>query len=403
MNYSVKLSSITPSATSTLNTLTKELIKEGKSIINLSIGEPDFETPDYIKEAAKKAIDEGITRYTENQGFFQLRKSISDKLKRDNHMAYSPYEIVVSNGAKHSLYNIFQALLNPGDEVIIQSPYWVSYPEMIKLAAGNPVIIKTNTINQFKMKPEQIREVITPKTKIILLNSPSNPTGSVYSKEELMEIGNIAIKHDLYIVSDEIYEKLIFDDKHTSIASLSNELFNRTITVNGVSKAYAMTGWRIGYIATTRDLANTITSFQSHSTSNPSSISQMAAIAALEGPESSVIQMKERYKKRRDLMCELINDIMDTRLCVPKGAFYIFPDISGWLKPLGKQSCVEVAQWLLEECGVAAIPGAAFGSPGYIRFSFATSEENIQRAFASIKEKIEKNNRKRSCRSIDPY
>lgn len=390
MDYSIMLKSITPSATSTLNALTKELIQEGKSIINLSIGEPDFETPFYIREAAKAAIDEGITRYTENQGLFQLRKSISNKLERDNNLTYSPNEIVVSNGAKHSLYNIFQALLNPGDEVIIQSPYWVSYPEMIKLAGGNPVIVKTNITNQFKMKPEHIREAITPKTKVILLNSPSNPTGSVYSKEELIEIGNLAIENDLYIVSDEIYEKLIFDAKHTSIASLSNALFNRTITVNGLSKAYAMTGWRIGYIATTKELADTITSFQSHSTSNPSSISQMAAIAALEGPESSVIHMKEEYQRRRDLMCALITEIKDTRLCVPKGAFYIFPDISGWYKSLGKQSCVEVAQWLLEECGVAAIPGAAFGSPGHIRFSFATSEQEIQSAILSIKEKIDK-------------
>lgn len=388
MDYSIRLQNISPSATGTLNSKTKELIEQGKSLINLSIGEPDFDTPDYVREAAKRAIDEGFTRYTENQGLLSLRKAISAKLKRDNILEYSPSEIVVSNGAKHSLYNIFQAFLNPNDEVIIQSPYWVSYPEMIKLAGGKPVIIKTDINDQFKIRPEQLKEVITPKTKMLLLNSPSNPTGSVYSEEELREIGEIAIEHNLYIVSDEIYEKLIFDEKHTSIASLSEELFDRTITVNGVSKAYAMTGWRIGYIATNEKLARIITSFQSHSTSNPSSVSQMAALAALEGPESDVIEMKDQYQKRRDLMCQLINDIQDTRVCVPQGAFYVFPDISGWSQHLGKHSCEEVAEWLLEECGVAALPGSAFGSPGHIRFSFATSEENIVRAFAVIKEKL---------------
>lgn len=388
MEFSTKLKEIKPSPTGTLNAKTKNLKAQGRDIINFSIGEPDFDTPLHIKEAAKKAIDEGITRYTANEGLLSLREVICEKLKKENNLSYHPSQIVVSSGAKHSLYNIYQALLNPGDEVILQSPYWVSYPEMIRLAGGTPVIIKTDIQNQFKMNPQQIRESITTNTKVIHLNSPSNPTGSVYSKQELIEIGKIAEEYNLWIVSDEIYEKLIFDAEHISIGSLSEDLYSRTVTVNGVSKAYAMTGWRIGYTASSKEMAKIITSFQSHSTSNASSVSQMAAIAAISGPQTQLLEMLSVFKSRRDYMYRQLMQIEDTEIYIPQGSFYMFPKIDSWMNKLGVTSCVDVSEWLLEECGIASVPGAAFGSPGYLRFSFAVSEEEIKKGTSLILEKL---------------
>lgn len=372
----------------------KKMKSEGINVIGFGAGEPDFDTPIHIKEAAVKAINEGFTKYTPASGTLELKEAICRKLKRDNDLEYEPSQIVVSNGAKHSLMNTFQAILNPDDEVILPSPYWVSYPEMIKLADGIAVILETTEETNFKFTPEQLISKISSKTKALVLNSPSNPTGMLYQKEELVKIAEIAAEKGIFVISDEIYEELIYDGiKHTSIASLGEKIREQTIVINGMSKAYSMTGWRIGYTASNKELAKIMSNVQSHATSNPNSIAQKASVAALEGSKDEIEKMRNEYMKRRNYMVERINSMENVSCKKPEGAFYVMMNIS---KLIGKQykgksitNSDEYAESLLENAKVAVVPGTGFGIDGYVRFSYATSIENIKEGL----DRIEKFNR----------
>lgn len=364
-----------PSATLDITSKAKKMIKDGRDVVNFGAGEPDFDTPGHIKEKAIKAINEGFTKYTPSSGTLELRDAIAKKLKNDNSLAYSPSQIVVSSGAKHSLYNVFQALCEEGDEVIIPSPYWLSYPEMVRMAGAAPVFIETSKENKFKVTEKELSSKITKKTKAFILNSPSNPTGSVYDSEELKMIARLAVKHEFYVVSDEIYEKLIYDGKkHVSIASLGKEIYDLAVTINGVSKSYSMTGWRIGYAAGPQDLMDAISNLQSHATSNPASISQAAAREALTGDQACVEDMRREFEKRRDVMVSRINKIKNISCVKPQGAFYVFCDIS----KLNMDSAALAAK-LLDEALVAVVPGEPFGAKSFIRLSFATTAENISK------------------------
>jgi aspartate aminotransferase len=363
---------------------TKQMMAEGIDVVNFSVGEPDFDTPEHIKQAGIKAITEGQTKYTPAAGTLTLRKAICEKLLKDNGLAYKPEQIVVSNGAKQSLYNAFQVLLDPGDEVIIQAPYWVSYPEMVKLAGGVPVVIETNESNGFKMTPDMIRPKLTPRTRAINLNSPSNPTGAVYTRQELEALANFAVEHDLMIVTDEMYEKLVYGGvQHISIASFSAEVKARTITVNGMSKAFAMTGWRMGYTASETIYAKAMADLQSQSTSGASSISQVAATQALVGPQEPIEVMRQEFDRRRQHMMERINRIPGWKVAVaPEGAFYLFPSVKDVFGKTIRGRTIntsdDLAAVILEEARVAVVPGSGFGAPDFIRFSYATSMERIE-------------------------
>lgn len=353
---------------------------EGVDVVNFGAGEPDFDTPLPIKEAAKAAIDGDFTRYTSVSGIQELKEAIARKLKEDNSLDYRPSEICVSCGAKHALYNTFQVLCEEGDEVIIPSPYWVSYPEMVKLSGARPIFLKTDPSRDFKITPEATERSITPKTKAIILNSPSNPTGSVYTKDELTAIAKVASSHGIWVVSDEIYEKIIYDGLlHTSIASVGDDTFKKTILINGVSKAYSMTGWRIGYLAADEAVVAACSKLQSHSTSNPTSISQKAALAALEGRGKTQEEMVKEFLRRRDYMLERIERIEAISCNKPGGAFYLFCDISR----LGMGS-VNLAETLLKDSSVAVVPGLGFGWDTHIRLSFATSMEEIKKGMDRI-------------------
>jgi aspartate aminotransferase len=346
----------------------------GLSVISFAAGEPDFDTPNHIKDAAIEAIALGFTKYTATSGIQELKLAISKKFKDDNRLNYDPSQIIVSSGAKHSLYNCLQVLCEKGDEVIIPSPYWVSYPEMIKLAEAKPIIIQTNPKNNFKLTKKLLQSAITKKTKALILNTPSNPTGSIYNLEELKAVAEIAVSNKIWVISDEIYEKIIYDgSQHTSIASLQDDIYNLTITVNGVSKTYSMTGWRIGYLAGPRELAAAINNLQDHSTSNPTSIAQKAALAALTGNQDCVEVMIEEFQKRRDYTMEKLKAIEGLNPIKPEGAFYIFCDISKF-----KIDSTTFACRLLEETKVAVIPGVGFGRDDYIRLSFATGMDEIK-------------------------
>src|SRR5690625_4096870 len=328
MSLSNRVKNLTPSSTLAISALATELKKEGHDVIGLGVGEPDFNTPDYIIAAAKKAMDEGKTKYTASGGIPELKQAIARKLKDDNDLSYSINEITVTTGAKHGLYALFQAILDPDDEVIVPAPYWVSYPEQVKLAGGKPIIIETVEENQFKVTPEQLDAVITEKTKAIVINSPSNPTGTMYNKEELAKLGEICLKHNVLIVSDEIYEKLIYtNEKHVSIAEISEELKELTVIINGVSKTYAMTGWRIGFAAGPKEIIKAMESHASQSTSNPMSVAQYAALAAYETDSNSVTEMNKIFSNRLELFYNLINDIPGITCIKPKGAFYLFPNV----------------------------------------------------------------------------
>ena len=367
------------------------MLQEGKDVINFSVGEPDFDTPEHIKDAAIQAMAAGFTKYTAVAGISELRRAIAEKLEADNGLAYSPDQIVVSNGGKHSLYNVFMALCEPGDEVILQAPYWVSYPEIIKLAGGIPVAVETTARDGFKMTPDMIREKLTPRTRLVILNSPSNPTGAVYSRRELEAIAELALAQDLVVVADEIYEKLVYDGtEHVSIASLGPEMKKRTVVINGFSKAYAMTGWRMGYAASELDLAKAMSALQGHSTSNPSSITQKAAIAALEGPQDPIARMVEAFAERRDLTVKLLRELPGFDLPgVPQGAFYVFPDVSSLLgKTIAGQridSSDQLCKVLLAQAGAAVVPGGGFGAPGYVRISYATRQDLLREGLGRIK------------------
>ena len=383
MDLSSKAKQINPSITLEITAKAKALKEDGINVVSFGAGEPDFNTPDNIIKAAIKAMNEGKTKYTPASGILDLRKSICNKFKNDNNLEYKPSQIVVSAGAKQSLANAFMAILNKGDEVIIPVPYWVSYPELVKLADGVPVIVNTNKENDYKYSIEELRKVVNSKTKAILINSPNNPTGSIYSKEDLLEIAGFAKENDLIIISDEIYEKLIYDnEKHISIASLSKDAYERTIVINGLSKSYAMTGWRIGYSACSEEIAKLMGSIQSHVTSNINSVSQYAAIEALEGPQDSIKSMIVEFEKRRNYMIDRIEKINGLSFIKAKGAFYIMVDVSNFY---GKsingniiKTSLDFSKSILKEENLAVIPGVAFGLDNYIRLSYATSMEIIE-------------------------
>lgn len=370
---SKNVSELAPSLTLSITSQAKALKKQGVDVLSFGAGEPDFNTPAHITEAAIKALQDGQTRYTESSGLIELREAISAKFEMDNGLKYSPSQISVNCGAKHSCYNAILAVCNPGDEVIIPAPYWTSYPEMVRLVGAVPVIVETKAEDGWKITPEQFEEAMSPLTKMIILNSPGNPTGSVYSKDELEKIAEIAVGEDIVILSDEIYEKLVYgDNKHISIASLGKEVSDLTITVNGFSKAYAMTGWRLGYTAAPKAIADAIDTIQSHTTSNPTTFAQFGAIAALNGDQQIVADMREEFNVRREFMLARLQGIKNIRVVEPWGAFYFLVNI----EPIGIKS-VNFAEKLLSKQKVAAVPGIAFGEDYTIRFSYATSLDVI--------------------------
>jgi aspartate aminotransferase len=386
---SKRIEKLSTSMTIAITTLALELKAQGKDVLSFSAGEPDFDTPQKIKDEAKKALDEGRTRYTAVPGIPELLNAIVDKLKRDNSLEYTTEMIQTNNGAKHSLFNLFQALVDEGDEVIIPSPYWVTYPELVKYSGGSVVVIETSDKTNFKITPEQLKKAITPKSKILILTTPSNPTGSVYSRGELEAIGEVLKGTDILVFSDEMYEKLVYGDvEFTSTASISEDMFQRTITINGLSKSVAMTGWRFGYLATPKvELVKAMNRFQSQSTSNINSITQVAAIKGLDGSVDSDIEyMRETFEKRRDRAIELINKIDGLSVIKPDGAFYLFINIKGVTN-----DSMEFSKALLEREGVAVVPGIAFGAEGYIRFSFATDIKTIEEGIARLGRFIEEN------------
>lgn len=383
MILSKKAERIAPSVTLAITETAKKMRDEGIDVIGFGAGEPDFNTPENIQEAAITAMKSGCTKYTATSGVLQLKKAIINKFKRDNNLEYNTSQIIVSTGAKQCLANVFASILNPGDEVIIPIPYWVSYPELVKLSDGVPVFVDTDEKNRFKYEIEKLEKAVSDKTKAIVINSPNNPTGTVYSKNDLLQLAEFAKEHDLIIISDEIYEKLIYgDDKHISIASLSEDAYNRTIVINGVSKSYSMTGWRIGYAAGNEKVIKLMVNMQSHTTSNPNSIAQYASIEALNGDQRTVEVMKQEFKARRDYMINKINSIKGIYCSEPEGAFYVMINISGlYGKKAGNEiiyDSVSFAKLLLEELKVAVIPGAGFGADKYVRLSYATSMANIQ-------------------------
>ena len=373
---------ITPSLTLAIDSKSKALKADGKDICSFGAGEPDFDTPDHIKLAAAQALAEGFTKYTPSSGMPELRQAISEKLKTENGVDYKPGQVIVSCGAKHSCYNAILATCNPGDEVIIPAPFWVSYPEMVKMVGAEPYIVQTKAENGYKLTPEELQNSISPSSKMVILNSPNNPTGSVYTENELAALVEIAIEDDLFILSDEIYEKIIYDNaKHFSIASISKQVYERTITVNGFSKSYAMTGWRLGYLAAPEPIAKAIDSIQSHTTSNPTSFAQKGAVAALKESQDCVKEMVKAFAKRRDLIFEGLNAIDGIKCLKPMGAFYILADISSFGMPSGK-----FCESLLEQALVAAVPGVAFGNDGVMRLSYACSTENIEKGLSRIRD-----------------
>ena len=382
MSYISQLAKkISPSPTLAIDARFKEMQANGVPVIGFGTGEPDFGTPENIKNAAIGALHAEITKYTPASGTLDLKKAICTKLKKDNNIDYTPVEIVVSNGAKHSLTNIFMAICDSGDEVIIPAPYWVSYPEMVKMAGGVSVFVPTIEADGFKFKPSELEKYITPKTRAIVLNSPSNPTGMIYSREELEQIAEIAVKHNIYVISDEVYEKLVYEGEHISIASLGGAVKDLTITVNGLSKTYAMTGWRIGYTASNKELATAMGNIQSHGTSNPNSIAQSAGVEALLGDQSIIDTMKAEYVKRRNYMFDKINSIDGISCIKPNGAFYVMMNVA---KLLGREfygktinTAEELCEHILEKANVALVSSEGFGIGGYARLSYATSMENI--------------------------
>lgn len=386
MRLSKRAQNINPSLTISITAKAKEMKKQGLDVVSFAAGEPDFDTMFHIKEAAKKAIDEGFTKYTATSGIIELKEAICAKLRRDNWLDYEPENIIVSTGAKQALFNIIMVLVDPGEEVIIPVPYWVSYDEMVKIAGGQCVFLKTNN---FKINPQDLEEVITPKTRMLILNSPGNPSGIVYEEKELRQIASICLKHNIYILSDEIYEKIVYGKKHVSIASVNEKIKKLAIVVNGVSKSYAMTGWRIGYAAAEEEIIKAATRLQDHTTSNPTSISQKAALAALNGPEDHVGKIIYEYKKRRDFMMERLNRIEGMIASRPDGAFYVFANVSKFYSNEVKGSMI-FCQKLLENAYVAAIPGVAFGDDRFIRLSFATGMKHIKRGLDRMEKFVEK-------------
>ena len=383
MNLSEKALGIKPSSTLSITEKAGVLRKEGKDVISFSVGEPDFDTPEHIKKAAVVAINEGFTKYTPAAGIVELRQAVAKKLKEDNGLDYDYTQIVISNGAKHSLVNALMAVLNPGDEVLIPAPFWLSYAEMVRLAGGTPVVVYTKQEENFALTRGVLESGYSSKTKAVIITTPSNPTGMVMTEEQLRGIADFAVEKDIIVIADEIYEKLIYskDKKHISIASFGQEIYDRTITVNGVSKSYAMTGWRIGYTASPLKIAKLMAGMQSHMTSNPNSIAQKAALAAIAGPQDCVEQMRVQFEKRRDYIYERVAKMPYVKTIKPEGAFYLFIDFSGTYGKTYKgetlSSAAQIGAMLLDEKLLAVVPCADFGMPDHIRFSYATSIENI--------------------------
>ena len=375
MEISTRAAQLTPSLTLSIDSKAKAMKAEGIDVCGFGAGEPDFDTPEHIKAAAIAALEGGFTKYTPSSGMPELRQAISEKFAADNGLEYRPSQIIVSNGAKHSCYNAILATCEPGDEVIIPSPYWVSYPDMVRLAGAEPVIVQTSERNGWKMTAEEFENAMTPRTKMVIINSPGNPTGAVYSREEMEAIVEVAAEEDIYILSDEIYEKLVYDGvKHVSIASLSKQAYDLTITVNGFSKSYAMTGWRLGYLGAPEAIAKAVDSIQSHSTSNPCSFAQKGAVAALKGDQQPLSDMHDEFDMRRNYMFDRISKIANITAVKPQGAFYVLVNIS----QLGLSS-QNFADRLLSKANVAVIPGAAFGDDRTIRLSYATSIDVIKK------------------------
>lgn len=393
---SKRAQSVAPSETLKISAKAKELARQGKSIVSLSAGEPDFKTPEHICKAAIEAIRNGFHGYTMNTGTPELREAIANKLKRDNGLSYNPGQIVVSNGAKQSLGFSMLAMLDEGDEIIIPAPYWVSYPEMAKLAGATPVTVRTSFESNYKMTPEQLEEAITDKTKALILCSPSNPTGTCYSLEELKALAEVLKKHpDVCIISDEIYEYIVFDGEHAGILQAAPELYGRTLLVNGFSKGFAMTGWRLGYLAGPQEIVDAVAKIQSQETSAPSSISQKAGEAAYKNDLSAVNKMKEQFKQRRDYIVETLSSMEGIKCFKPSGAFYVFPDVSHYLgKQTASGSTIEnstgLCMYLIEEEGLATVPGDAFGEPNGIRLSYASSMDELKEAMKRLKRGLEK-------------
>jgi aspartate aminotransferase len=389
MKLAKRALSIKPSPTLAIDAKAKSMKAAGVDVINFGAGEPDFDTPDNIKDAAIKAIRDGFTKYTPVGGIDELKTAIIEKFKKDNNITYEKKEVIVSCGAKHSLYNIAEALFDTGDEIIIPAPYWVSYPDQVLLNDAVPVIVKTKEKDSFKITPQLLESSITKKTKALILNSPSNPTGLAYDRKSLEAIAEIALNHDFFIISDEIYEKLTYDDfLHLSIASLSDDIKQRTIVVNGLSKSHAMTGWRIGFSAGPEKIIEAMTKIQSQSTSNPTSIAQKAAVEALTGPQVFISEMVSEFDRRRVYIIERLNKIKGISCAMPLGAFYAFPNISSYFGKYAKNKLInssfDISSHLLDEAKVAVVPGGAFGDDRYIRLSYANSLDNIQKGLDRI-------------------
>jgi aspartate aminotransferase len=388
-DISQRAKNVSPSPTLAVDAKAKQMIAEGIDVIGFGAGEPDFDTPQYIKDAAVKSLQAGFTKYTPTGGIPELHKAICEKLKTDNGLDYAPNQIIVSLGAKHSIYNAVLATVDPGDEVIIPSPYWVSYPEIVGLAGGKCVFVEADESTGFTVPVEKLRAAVTDKTRMLILNSPSNPTGGVYNREQVKQIAELAVEKGFYVLSDEIYEKVIYDGReHVSIASLSDEIKKQTITINGFSKAFSMTGWRLGYAAAEKEIVSAMTAIQSHSASNLVSFTQPAAIAALHGPKEVIDKMVSEFDKRRRYIVERLNAIDGINCTMPGGAFYVFPNVSGLFgksadgNVLKCSGCVE--SWLLDDARVAVVAGAGFGANDYIRVSYATSMDNIQKGMDRI-------------------
>ena len=394
ISISDKSKQVTPSSTLALTAKINAMVAGGLDVVKFGAGEPDFDTPDHIKSAAVEALNQGFTKYTPVAGITELREAIVDKFERDNGLSYEANQVIVSCGAKHTIYNILQAICNPGDEIIFAAPYWVSYIEMVKLADATPIVINTTPDQNFALTPDQIKSAVTEKTKAIIICSPSNPTGTTYSTESLQMIAELAVEHQFYLISDEIYEALLYDGaKHRSLASFGDAVKSLTFVVNGVSKAYSMTGWRIGYTAGPEDAIKAMSKIQSHSTSNPTSIAQKAALAAITGSQEPVVEMVKAFQKRRDLICQRLDDIDGVEYVRPQGAFYIFPDFSPHygrtINGHSINSSQELATYFLDEAKVGAVPGDGFGADNHMRFSFATSEIEINRGLDRIQKALE--------------
>ncbi|WP_419881185.1 pyridoxal phosphate-dependent aminotransferase [Peribacillus sp. B-H-3] len=390
MKLANRVKALAPSTTLAITAKAKELKSQGLDIIGLGAGEPDFNTPEHIIKAAARSMEEGHTKYTPSAGLPKLKQAIISKLKKDQGLEYTSSEIIVGSGAKHVLYTLFQAILDEGDEVIVPIPYWVSYPEQIKLAGGTPVYVEGHEDNSFKITKKQLEEAITGKTKAIIINSPSNPTGMIYTEEELRELGEVCLLHDIMIVSDEIYEKLVYDGNgHVSIAQVSPELKKQSIIINGVSKSHSMTGWRIGYAAGDEELIKAMTNLASHSTSNPTTTAQYGAIAAYEGSQDAVEEMRKAFESRLNAIYGKLTSIPGFHCLKPQGAFYLFPNVKEAAERTGFENVDDFARGLLEEALVAVIPGSGFGAPDYIRLSYATSLDALEKAVERIHSFVE--------------